>query len=531
MKTNLSNHPNIHDQRILILDFGSQYTQLIARRIRECGVYTEIHPYDMSKEAIQAFAPNGIILSGGHETVTASETPRAAPIVFELGSPVLGICYGMQTMAEQLGGEVEISTHREFGYAQLEVHGHSTLLSDIEDEISDQGVSLLDVWMSHGDKVAVLPEGFIKIASSENAPLAGMADETRHFYGLQFHPEVTHTRQGMRILERFTHEVCGCKATWTTQSIIDDSMQMVQEQVGNDEVLLALSGGVDSSVVAALLHKAIGDRLTCVFVDTGLLRLNEGDEVMRTFAEHMGIHVIRVNAQEQFYNALKGVSDPEKKRKIIGGEFIKVFEAEAKKLSGIKWLAQGTIYPDVIESAATKTGKAQVIKSHHNVGGLPDDMQFELIEPIRELFKDEVRKMGVELGLPHEMLYRHPFPGPGLGVRILGEVKVEYADILRHADAIFMEELRKNDLYHGIGQAFAVFLPVKSVGVKGDARKYEYVVSLRAVETIDFMTAHISEIPYQILKHVGRRILNEVDHVSRVVYDISDKPPATIEWE
>jgi GMP synthase (glutamine-hydrolysing) len=529
--TQTNTYPNIHDQRILILDFGSQYTQLIARRIRECGVYSEIHPYDMSEQDIADFAPNGIILSGGHDTVTSTETPRAASIVFGLGCPVLGICYGMQTMAEQLGGKVEMSTHREFGYAQLEVHGHCALLKDIEDEVSEQGASLLDVWMSHGDKVTALPENFICIAQSANAPIAAMADASRHFYGIQFHPEVTHTIQGMRILERFAHEICGCRNVWTVENIIEDGIKRAQEMVGKNQVLLALSGGVDSSVVAALLHKAIGDQLTCVFVDTGLLRLNEGDEVMRTFAEHMGINVIRVNAQDQFFNALKGESDPEKKRKIIGAEFIKVFDEEAKKLSGIKWLAQGTIYPDVIESAATKTGKAQVIKSHHNVGGLPEDMQFQLIEPIRELFKDEVRKMGVELGLPHAMLYRHPFPGPGLGVRILGEVKAEYADILRYADAIFIEELRKNDLYHQIGQAFAVFLPVKSVGVKGDARKYEYVISLRAVETIDFMTAHVSEIPYSVLRHVGRRILNEVDHVSRVVYDISDKPPATIEWE
>ncbi len=522
---------NIHGQRILILDFGSQYTQLIARRIRECGVYSEIHPYDISDEDIEAFAPNGIILSGGHESVTTLEPPRASSIVFELGCPVLGICYGMQTMAAQLGGKVEISIHREFGYAQLEVRGHSSLFLDIEDAISAEGASHLDVWMSHGDRVTALPSGFTATAISGNTPIAAMADESRHFYGIQFHPEVTHTTQGTRILARFVHDICGCQAVWTTGNIIEDAFRRVTERVGKDQVLLALSGGVDSSVVAALLHKAIGKQLTCVFVDTGLLRLNEGDQVMQTFAEHMGVNVIRANAQAQFFQALAGVSDPEQKRKIIGAEFIKVFESEAKKLSGIKWLAQGTIYPDVIESAQTKTGKAQVIKSHHNVGGLPEDMPFKLIEPIRELFKDEVRKVGLELGLPHDMLYRHPFPGPGLGVRILGEVKLEYADILRHADAIFMEELRKNNLYHHIGQAFAVFLPVKSVGVKGDARKYEYVVSLRAVETVDFMTAHVSEIPYPILRHIGRRILNEVDHVSRVVYDISDKPPATIEWE
>lgn len=527
----LPHSADIHEQRILILDFGSQYTQLIARRVRECGVYSEIHPFDMSEDEIQKFAPNGIILSGGHETVTTATTPRAAELVFKMGCPVLGICYGMQTMAAQLGGGVENASHREFGYACLEIHQPSTLLSDIEDNVSEQGVSLLDVWMSHGDRVTALPPGFSLMAQSPNAPIAAMADDQRHFYGLQFHPEVTHTRQGTRILKRFVHDICGCSAFWTTENIIEDKIEKIRQEVGKDRVLLGLSGGVDSSVVAALLHKAIGDQLICVFVDTGLLRLNEGDEVMRTFNEHMGIHVIRVNAHEQFFNALRGVTDPEDKRKIIGREFIHTFEAEAAKLSGIKWLAQGTIYPDVIESAATKTGKAQVIKSHHNVGGLPEEMQFKLIEPLRELFKDEVRKIGVEMGLPYEMVYRHPFPGPGLGVRILGEVKLEYADILRHADAIFIEELRKNNLYHQISQAFVVFLPVKSVGVKGDARKYEYVVSLRAIQTVDFMTAHIFEIPYDILRYIGRRILNEVEGVSRVVYDISDKPPATIEWE
>jgi GMP synthase (glutamine-hydrolysing) len=532
MNDTLENHPsNIHDQRILILDFGSQYTQLIARRIRECGVYCEIYPYDMADKEIESFAPNGIILSGGPESVTEPHTPRAPNRVFELGCPILGICYGMQTMALQLGGEVTAShAGSEFGYAQLETYGNSPLLADIEDHIADN-LSLIDVWMSHGDKVTRLPEGFQCIASSKDCTLAGMANEARRFYGLQFHPEVTHTRQGLRILKHFLYHICGCDALWTPQNIIEDRIAQVQQEVADDKILLGLSGGVDSSVVAALLHRAIGDKLICVFVDTGLLRENEGDEVMQTFSEHMGIKVIRVNAASLFFTALKGISDPEEKRKIIGKLFIDVFQEQAQKLSGIKWLAQGTIYPDVIESAASKTGKAHVIKSHHNVGGLPENMQFSLIEPLRELFKDEVRKIGLELGLPYDMLYRHPFPGPGLGVRILGEVKIEYADILRKADKIFMEALRQHDLYYKTSQAFAVFLPVKSVGVGGDARKYEYVISLRAVETIDFMTAHAAELPYAFLKEVSRRILNEVKGVSRVVYDISDKPPATIEWE
>jgi len=527
-----TNSKNIHDQRILILDFGSQYTQLIARRVRECGVYCEIYSHDASEKEIEAFAPSGIILSGGPESVIQNDTPRAPKIVFELGCPVLGICYGMQTMAAQLGGSVTpSSTTSEFGYAQVEVYGHSILLADVEDHISDKNVSLLDVWMSHGDKVTELPAGFNCIASSKDCALAGMADEERKFYGLQFHPEVTHTRQGLRILKHFINNICGCDNLWTPQNIIEDRIQAVQAQVGKDKVLLGLSGGVDSSVVAALLHKAIGTQLTCVFVDTGLLREGEGDAVMKTFGEHFGIDIIRVNAASQFFDALKGVADPEQKRKIIGKVFIDIFQQEAQKLSGIKWLAQGTIYPDVIESAASKTGKAHVIKSHHNVGGLPENMKFSLIEPLRELFKDEVRKIGLELGLPYDMLHRHPFPGPGLGVRILGEVKLEYADILRKADKIFTDALIEHELYYKTSQAFAVFLPVKSVGVAGDARKYEYVVSLRAVETIDFMTAHAAELPYPFLKEVSRRILNEVPNISRVVYDISDKPPATIEWE
>ncbi len=521
---------DIHADRILVLDFGSQYTQLIARRVREAGVYCELHPYDLSAEAIRKLAPKGIILSGGPESVTDSEI-SAPQAVFEAGVPVLGICYGMQTMAAQLGGEVEKSDHREFGYAQVRARGHSNLLKEIEDHSTPEGWGMLDVWMSHGDRVKTLPAGFKVIASTDSAPIAGMADEERHFYALQFHPEVTHTRQGMRILNRFLHEICGCESGWTTENIIEDSIETVRQQVGNDKVLLGLSGGVDSSVVAALLHRAIGDQLTCVFVDNGLLRLNEGDQVMTTFAEHMGVKVIRVDAEDRFLNGLKDEADPEKKRKIIGNIFIEIFEEEARKLTDVNWLAQGTIYPDVIESAGTKNGKAHVIKSHHNVGGLPDDMELELIEPLRELFKDEVRKMGVGLGLPSEMIYRHPFPGPGLGVRILGEVKKEYADILRLADAIFMEELYNNDLYEKVSQAFAVFLPVKSVGVTGDSRNYSYVIALRAVETIDFMTARWAHLPYDILDLLSRRIINEIPNVSRVVYDISGKPPATIEWE
>ena len=522
---------NIHRDRILILDFGSQYTQLIARRIREAGVYCEIHAWDMGDKAIADFAPKGIILSGGPESVTLEETPRAAQTVFELGVPVLGICYGMQTMAAQLGGKVESSTHREFGYAQVRARGHSRLLKDIEDHTSPEGYGLLDVWMSHGDRVAKLPKGFVRIAETDNAPLAGMADEQRGFYGLQFHPEVTHTRQGARILQRFVHEICGCGNLWTPGNIIEDAIVHIREQVGEEEVLLGLSGGVDSSVVAALLHRAIGKQLTCVFVDNGLLRLDEGDQVMATFAEHMGVRVIRVDAEARFLDALEGVTDPERKRKVIGNLFIEVFEEEADKLKNAKWLAQGTIYPDVIESAGAKSGKAHVIKSHHNVGGLPEHMNLKLLEPLRELFKDEVRKLGVELGLPYDMVYRHPFPGPGLGVRILGEVKKEYADLLRRADDIFISELRAAELYDKVSQAFAVFLPVRSVGVMGDGRRYDYVVALRAVETIDFMTARWAHLPYEFLENVSNRIINEIDGISRVTYDISGKPPATIEWE
>ena len=522
---------NIHSERILILDFGSQYTQLIARRVREAGVYSEIHAFDMDEAAIKAFNANAIILSGGPETVTELNGVRAPEIVFNLNIPVLGICYGMQTMAEQLGGKVGSSELREFGYARIRARGHSQLLKDIQDETNDEGHGLLDVWMSHGDRVDALPEGFKVIASTENAPIAGIADESRKFYGLQFHPEVTHTTQGQNILQRFLHDIAGCQSLWTTENIVEDAIVQVKEQVGGDKVLLALSGGVDSSVVAALLHQAIGDQLTCVFVDNGLLRLNEGDQVMETFAEHMGINVIRVDAEQRFLDKLSGVEDPEAKRKIIGNEFIHIFEEHSNEFEDMKWLAQGTIYPDVIESAGAKSGKAHVIKSHHNVGGLPETMKMELVEPLRELFKDEVRKLGVELGLPKEMVYRHPFPGPGLGVRILGEVKKDYADLLRLADHIFIEELRKHDLYDEVSQAFTVFLPVKSVGVMGDARKYDYVVSLRAVVTVDFMTAHWAHLPYDFLGHVSSRIINEVNGISRVTYDISGKPPATIEWE
>ncbi|MES9958341.1 MAG: glutamine-hydrolyzing GMP synthase [Sedimenticola sp.] len=525
-------HQDIHAHRVLILDFGSQYTQLIARRVREAGVYCEIWPYDNCEEVIDEHKPAGIILSGGPETVTSDDTPRAPQKVFELGVPVLGICYGMQTMAAQLGGKVESSDKHEYGYAQVRARSHSKLLKDIEDHTSPEGYGLLDVWMSHGDRVIELPEGFHIIAETDNAPLAGMADEERGFYGIQFHPEVTHTRQGGRILEHFLFNICDCEPLWNPSSIIEDSIEHVKELVGEDgQVVLGLSGGVDSSVVAAMLHRAIGDRLTCIFVDNGLLRLHEGDQVMATFAEHMGVKVIRVDAEERFLEALKGEADPEKKRKIIGNLFIDIFEEEANKLQGVDFLAQGTIYPDVIESAGAKSGKAHVIKSHHNVGGLPDYMKLKLVEPLRELFKDEVRKVGVELGLPYEMIYRHPFPGPGLGVRILGEVKKEYADLLRQADHIYIEELRNHDLYDQVSQAFTVFLPVKSVGVVGDARRYEYVVSLRAVETVDFMTARFAHLPFEFLEVVSRRIINEVGGISRVAYDISSKPPATIEWE
>jgi GMP synthase (glutamine-hydrolysing) len=523
---------DLHSQKILILDFGSQYTQLIARRIREIGVFSEIRAWDISEEEIREFDPRGIILSGGPESVTdGDKAPRAPQAVFDMGLPVLGICYGMQTMAGQLAGRVETSNVREFGYAQIKVESENSLLLDIKDHIGSSGESLLDVWMSHGDKVVAMPDGFKLIASTPSCPIAGMANEERKLYGIQFHPEVTHTLQGERIFKHFALDICDCQPLWTAAAIIEDQIQRVREQVGDSHVLLGLSGGVDSSVVAALLHKAIGDQLTCVFVDNGLLRKNEGDMVMEMFAKNMGVKVIRANAQDKFLGGLIGVSDPEAKRKVIGNTFIEVFDEESQKIDNVKFLAQGTIYPDVIESAASKTGKAHVIKSHHNVGGLPDDMALELVEPLRELFKDEVRKIGVELGLPYDMVYRHPFPGPGLGVRILGEVKKEYADILREADAIFIEELHNSGWYHKTSQAFAVFLPVKSVGVVGDARRYEWVIALRAVETIDFMTARWAHLPYELLEKVSNRIINEITEISRVTYDVSSKPPATIEWE
>ena len=521
---------DIHAQRILILDFGSQYTQLIARRVRELGVFSEIRAWDMDDQEIIDYAPNGIILAGGPESVTEENSPRAPQAVFDLGVPVLGICYGMQTMAEQLGGKVEGSDLREFGYARIKAEGSSALLKDIADHL-ENGDKHLDVWMSHGDKVTQMPEGFELMASTGSCPIAGMYHAEKNYYGVQFHPEVTHTLQGERLLGHFIHEICDCDSLWTPAKIIEDQIERVRAQVGNRKVLLGLSGGVDSSVVAALLHKAIGDQLTCVFVDNGLLRKNEGDMVMDMFADNMGVKVIRADAEDLFLGKLKGISDPELKRKAIGNTFIEVFDAEATKIKDVDFLAQGTIYPDVIESAASKTGKAHVIKSHHNVGGLPDDMKMELVEPLRELFKDEVRKMGLELGLPYDMVYRHPFPGPGLGVRILGEVKKEYCDILREADAIFLEELHNFDWYHKTSQAFVVFLPVKSVGVVGDGRRYEWVVSLRAVETIDFMTARWAHLPYDLLEKVSNRIINEIEHISRVAYDVSSKPPATIEWE
>ncbi|NDL70228.1 glutamine-hydrolyzing GMP synthase [Vreelandella alkaliphila] len=523
---------DIHAHKILILDFGSQYTQLIARRVREIGVFSEIRAFDITEEEIREYNPNGIILAGGPESVTELDSPRAPACVFEMGLPVFGICYGMQTMAEQLGGKVEGSNQREFGYAQIQIDGDTPLFKDIKDHIdTDSGKGLLDVWMSHGDKVSQVPDTFTVTASTPSCPIAAMAWEEKQFYGVQFHPEVTHTLQGQRILEHFVLDICGAEKLWTPAQIIEDQVQRVREQVGDRHVLLGLSGGVDSSVVAALLHKAIGDQLTCVFVDNGLLRKNEGDQVMETFAKHMGVKVIRVDAEELFLGKLQGEKDPEAKRKIIGNTFIDVFDEEASKIDGVDFLAQGTIYPDVIESAASKTGKAHVIKSHHNVGGLPETMKLKLVEPLRELFKDEVRKLGLELGLPYDMVYRHPFPGPGLGVRILGEVKKEYADILRDADAIYIEELRAAGWYEKTSQAFAVFLPVKSVGVVGDGRRYEWVIALRAVETIDFMTARWAHLPYELLEKVSNRIINELEGVSRVTYDVSSKPPATIEWE
>ncbi|HKW81601.1 MAG TPA: glutamine-hydrolyzing GMP synthase [Casimicrobiaceae bacterium] len=523
-----------HD-RILILDFGAQYTQLIARRVRELQVYCEIHPHDVPDRFIAEFAPAGIILSGGPESVTEGDTPRAPAAVWTAGVPVLGICYGMQAMAAQLGGAVEAGRTREFGYAAVRARGHGRLLDGIADRTGARGEGLLDVWMSHGDKVTALPQGFALMADNEATPIAGMMDEAHRFYGVQFHPEVTHTRQGKAILRRFVRDICGCRGDWTMPAYVDEAIARIRAQVGDDEVILGLSGGVDSSVAAALIQRAIGDRLTCIFVDTGLLREGEADQVMATFAGRLGARVDKVDAGDAFLRALAGVSDPEQKRKIIGSEFVNVFQAEAAKLraGGVaaKWLAQGTIYPDVIESAGAKTGKAHTIKSHHNVGGLPETLHLKLLEPLRELFKDEVRELGLSLGLPREVVFRHPFPGPGLGVRILGEVRREYADLLRRADAIFIAELTAAGWYDRVAQAFAVFLPVRSVGVMGDGRTYEHVVALRAVETTDFMTAQWAPLPHDLLARVSNRIINEVRGINRVVYDISGKPPATIEWE
>ncbi len=524
--------------KILILDFGSQVTQLIARRVREAHVYCEIHPCDVSDEFVRNFGAQGIILSGSHASVYEEETDRAPGAVFELGVPVLGICYGMQTMAQQLGGKVEAGHKREFGYAQVRARGHSALFRDIQDATNSEGHGLLDVWMSHGDKVTELPPGFKVIASNDTTPIAAMADEARKFYAVQFHPEVTHTRQGQAMLERFVLQICAATPDWVMKDHIAEAVEKIRQQVGDEEVILGLSGGVDSSVAAALIHRAIGDQLTCIFVDHGLLRLDEGKMVMEMFAGRLHAKVDCVDASADFLGKLAGVADPEAKRKIIGKEFVEVFQAEAKKLANAKWLAQGTIYPDVIESGGAKSKKAVTIKSHHNVGGLPETLGLKLLEPLRDLFKDEVRELGVALGLPHDMVYRHPFPGPGLGVRILGEVKKEYADLLRRADAIFIEELRNTidektgkSWYDLTSQAFAVFLPVKSVGVMGDGRTYDYVVALRAVITSDFMTAHWAELPYSLLGKVSNRIINEVRGINRVVYDISGKPPATIEWE
>jgi GMP synthase (glutamine-hydrolysing) len=518
-------------QKILILDFGSQYTQLIARRVRETYVYCEIHPYDISPQLVKEFAPKGIILSGGPASVAEDETPRAPQNVFELGVPVLGICYGMQTMAAQLGGAVENATVREFGYAEVWARGETDLLRDIRDRIDVEGNQVLDVWMSHGDNVTALPAGFEVMASNASTPFAAIVDKERKFYGMQFHPEVTHTLQGRAIIERFVHEICDAGYDWNMPDYLEEAVGRIRSEVGTDEVILGLSGGVDSSVAAALIHRAIGQQLTCVFVDNGLLRLNEAKQVMETFSRNLGVKILHIDASAEFLKNLQGVTDPETKRRIIGREFVEVFQREAAKISSARWLAQGTIYPDVIESAGGKTKKAHTIKSHHNVGGLPDTLHLKLLEPLRELFKDEVRELGLALGLPHDMVFRHPFPGPGLGVRILGEVKYEYAELLRRADAIFIEELRISGWYEKTSQAFTVFLPVKSVGVMGDGRTYEYVVALRAVQTEDFMTAHWAELPFTLLAKISNRIVNEVRGINRVVYDISGKPPATIEWE
>lgn len=538
-------------QRILILDFGSQVTQLIARRVREAQVYCEIHPHDVSEDFLRTFGAQGVILSGSPASTTDSASLMVSDALFSLGVPVLGICYGMQLMATSLGGRVDNSPTREFGSAEVRARGHTRLLDGVQDRTNEAGHGLLDVWMSHGDKVIALPEGFRLMASTASCPIAGMADESRHFYGVQFHPEVTHTRQGAAILARFVREICGCEGDWRMASHIDEAIDLIRQQVGDEHVILGLSGGVDSSVAAALIHRAIGDQLTCVFVDHGLLRMGEGAQVMAIFAKHLGVKVVHVDASESFLSKLRDVSDPEQKRRIIGAEFVEVFQTEANRLPvSAKWLAQGTIYPDVIESAGGKNKNAAKIKSHHNVGGLPETLNLKLLEPLRDLFKDEVRALGLALGLPASMIHRHPFPGPGLGVRILGPVKAEFADLLRRADAVFLEELQNTkatDQDHLAGlceeaqvgqswydltsQAFAVFLPVKSVGVMGDGRTYEWVVALRAVQTTDFMTAHWAHLPHALLGRVSNRIINEVRGINRVVYDICGKPPATIEWE
>jgi len=518
-------------QKILILDFGAQYTQLIARRVREAKVYCEIHPCDVSDAFVREFDASGVILSGSHMSAYEESTGRAPQAVFQLGVPVLGICYGMQTMAQQLGGRVEPGKVREFGYAEVRARGHTKLLDGIEDFRTPEGFGMLKVWMSHGDKVVELPAGFRLMASTDACPIAAMADESRGFYGVQFHPEVTHTRQGTKILQRFVRGICGCRGDWNMPDYVGEAVQQIRKTVGREEVILGLSGGVDSSVAAALIHRAIGDQLTCVFVDHGLLRLNEAQQVMDTFAEHMHLKVVHVDASQQFFTALRGVADPEEKRKIIGRHFVDVFQREAAKIRNAKWLAQGTIYPDVIESAGAKTKKAQTIKSHHNVGGLPETLHLKLLEPLRELFKDEVRELGLALGLPREMVFRHPFPGPGLGVRILGAIEKPYVELLQRADAIFIDELRASGWYDKTAQAFAVFLPVRAVGVMGDGRTYEHVVALRAVQTTDFMTADWAPLPHELLARISNRIINEVRGINRVTYDISSKPPATIEWE
>ncbi|RIY31742.1 glutamine-hydrolyzing GMP synthase [Psittacicella gerlachiana] len=523
-------HTNIYNDKILILDFGSQYTQLIARRIREIGVYCELVSWDIDEQFIRDFNPKGIILSGGPESTTEDNSPRAPKVVFELGVPVFGICYGLQTMMVQFGGTVSTSDQREFGYAKVDLIAQSRLLEGIND-FPDQSESSLNVWMSHGDKVTEVAPNFTVVAKTNSCPLCVVEHNEQPFFGVQFHPEVTHTVSGLQIIKNFVLNICNCKTEWTPKNIIESTVEQIKEQVGNEKVILGLSGGVDSSVAALLIHKAIGKNLHCIFIDNGLLRLNEGDQVMEMFEGKFNLNIKRIDAEDRFLDALANVYDPEDKRKIIGKVFVDIFDEESHKIEDAKWLAQGTIYPDVIESAASKTGKAHVIKSHHNVGGLPKEMKLGLVEPLNQLFKDEVRRIGLELGLPKEMLERHPFPGPGLGVRVLGEVKKEYCDILRRADAIFIEELRKANLYYEVSQAFTVFLPVKSVGVMGDGRKYSWVLSLRAVQTVDFMTAHWAHLPYDFLGLVSNRIINEIDNVSRVVYDVSGKPPSTIEWE